>query len=234
MTTNQHQTVTTTMRFILLTVWLISAIGCKSSNDVNWREVTIPASEPRPEIIMRVSPAESASIPLNVYQAEVENAIGFTDSLGVYNANVCVMLADGRLARQGESFTDKDSLLERNSMFVDDQQLEVHSVVFIGFSDESDDGQKKFSFVEPPIICWRAPLDVGLHEAEFQFRQTSGDIQSYSWFFLLTTETGVVAPTEPPEQVIIITAIIPSSTERPSPPPISTQSPIKTSTPHPR
>jgi hypothetical protein len=232
MTTNQHRTATT-IRFILLTLWLISAIGCKSSSDTNWSEVTIPTSEPRPEIIMRVSPAESASIPLNVYQAEVENAIGFTDSLGGYNANICVQLASGKLARQGESFTDKDSLLERNSMFVDDQQLEVHSVVFIGFSDESDDGQKKFGFVEPPIICWRALLDVGLHEAEFQFRRTSGDIQSYSWFFLLTTKTGVIAPTEPPEQVIIITAIIPAPTELQSQPPLSTQAPITTSTPHP-
>lgn len=187
MTTNQYRTVTT-IRFILLSLWLISAIGCKSSSDINWSEVTIPTSEPRPEIIMRVSPAESASIPLHVYQSEVDDAIGFTDALEAYNANVCVMLADGKLARQGENFADEDSLLERNSMFVDDQLLEVHSVAFIGYPDESDDGQKKFDFVEPPTICWRAPLDVGLHEAEFQFRQASGDIQSYTWYFLLIDE----------------------------------------------
>jgi len=232
MTTNQHRTVTT-MRFILLALWLILAIGCKSSSDINWSEVTIPTSEPRPEIIMRVSPAESASIPLNTYQAELKNSIGVTDSWGVYNANICVQLESGKLARQGEDFADLDAFLERNSMLVDGQQIEVHSHVFLGYADESGEDWTKFDFVEPPTICWRAPLDVGLHEAEFQFKQTSGDIQSHTWFFLLTTETGVAAPTEPPEHVIIITAIIPSPTERQSPPPISTQSPITTSTPHP-
>ena len=140
---------------------------------------------------MRVSPSESTSIPLNVYQSEVENAIGFTDSLGVYNANICIGVWPGELAQSGDNFADDNIFLKKISMFVNGQQLiEIHSLVFFNdyvYESESDDGQTKWP-VEPPTICWRAPLDVGLHEAEFQFRQTTGDIQSYTWYFLLTDE----------------------------------------------
>jgi hypothetical protein len=35
----------------------------------------------------------------------------------------------------------------------------------------------------PHTPCWHAPVGLGRHEATFQFRQTSGDIQSYTWYF---------------------------------------------------
>ncbi len=184
---SQHRTLTMVW-YILLTLWLMPVIGCNSSSNNNLNDIVVPTPEPRPEFIMRVSPSESTSIPLNVYQSEVENAIGFTESLGAHNANVCVQLSSFELARQGENFADRKSFLKRNSMYVDGQKVEVHSQVLIGYTEESGEGGTKFDFVEHPIICWRAPLNVGLHEAEFQFRQTSGDMQNYTWYFLLTDE----------------------------------------------
>lgn len=187
---NRHQALTA-IQYILVMLLLASVVGSCSrsqSSHNNWSDITIPTSASRPESIMRVSPSESETLPLETYLSEVENAVGFTDSLGAYNANVCVQLSSVELARQGENFADLESFLDRNSMYVDGQKVEVHSQVFIGYTDESGEGGTKFDFVEHPIICWRAPLNVGLHEAEFQFRQTSGDMQNYTWYFLLTDE----------------------------------------------
>lgn len=194
MLTNRPQTQITMRSILLLLLLLLPLTGCfsrrQSSSNNNGNEVMIPTPAPRPSFITRVIPSESESIPLNIYLAEVENALGVTDSLGVYNANVCVQLASSKLAFQGETFADLDAFLARNSLLVNGQQVEVHSRVFIGYSDESDDARTKFDFVEPPTICWHAPLDVGLHEAKYQFVSISGEIQSYTWYFLLTDEEG--------------------------------------------
>lgn len=180
-------------RYLLLFLLSTLEIGCLSLNGSSSQgdlsNVSVPTSEPKPEFVRRVSPAESVRIPLNVYQSEVPNNIGFSDSLGAYNSNICVEIGLVGLLQSGDRFTEIEVVVDRMDMFVDGQRLmEIHSM--FGASEyvyEWADGYTK-AWSSPLTFCWRDPLDAGLHEVRFQFRQTSGDIQSYTWYFLLTEE----------------------------------------------
>jgi hypothetical protein len=72
------------------------------------------------------------------------------------------------------------------ALFVDDVPMEITNSVHMGIPtvrmpDEGDGIQT--IWVEEDDWCWNTPLHPGPHRVTFKFRQTSGDIQEYTWFY---------------------------------------------------
>jgi hypothetical protein len=178
---------------------LIIFIGCTpaQTNVVVEMETEIPAvalptSQPRPGFIHNVSPLESSEISLSLY--EVDRRDGYATQSGIYiagalrvaeigyNKTVCVELGVESLVQSGDDLTTPDSVLERIQLSVDNvrlsQVVDQDSLLEL-ISTESATWSGPYTF------CWLAELGLGDHHAVFQFRQASGVIHEYDWYFAI-------------------------------------------------
>jgi hypothetical protein len=157
----------------------------------------IPTTQPRPRFLIDVSPAESTSIPLSLFEQPdgwQGTRVSFPDPAYGYDSLICVMVDVGPpLWQPGDDFTEHDDLavFERMALLVDEQILSEMAVkfAFIGLlerNSQAEPDKEKEDWIGPYTACWKAELDIGLHKATFQFRQTSGHVQEYSWHFALT------------------------------------------------
>jgi hypothetical protein len=154
----------------------------------------LTTSQPRPPYILSETPAAAAVIQWNEYASAPNPSM------------ICVEFSPATVVEPGDHFIESE-ITERTTLFVNGEQFDKyprpikHTVIVEGevvvlddyhkletFNQVVDrDGQVIASWYGDGLaICWLAELLPGTHQAEFQFRQTSGTIQSYHWFFTLT------------------------------------------------
>jgi hypothetical protein len=156
-------------------------------------ETPLPPLQPHPDYIVSTKPAAATVIEWNEYASDPNASM------------ICVELSLATLVEPGDHFIQNE-IAERTTLFVNDKQSDEypkpreHTIVIEGEEVVLDDYHELYTFSqvvdrdgqviaswegEGLLNCWLAELLPGTHEAEFQFRQTSGTVQSYRWFFTL-------------------------------------------------
>jgi hypothetical protein len=174
----------------VLVLLFITLGGCTTLSPVpTSTPILLPTAQPRPDFIRGVGPEESSVVSLKTYEAEYSQVVGMRDLETGYASTVCVRPDISHLVQKGDYFADTESVLERVELRVDDVQREV-AVSSNGLLDIEvlRDGEVYARFGGPYAFCWHAPVGVGTHVVSFQFRQTSGDIKEYSWYFAVTED----------------------------------------------
>jgi hypothetical protein len=141
--------------------------------------------EPRPEFIREISPSEYTVISYDYYHYKIPNAVGPSISLpeGFYSA-ICVDFFLQPLIQKDDELDTISKVLERIDLFVNDRKVTIIDRAYrllLAFSE--NDEWENTTWVESDAYCWEAPLHPGIHEVIFQFQQTSGDVQTYTWYF---------------------------------------------------
>ena len=108
-----------------------------------------------------------------------------------YKSQVCIEIIGGALGQEGDNFTDSETVLNRIEFIVDgagltDLTANPTSLELLVSLDSQ--GEVLVAGAGPIAVCGEANLDLGWHNVIFEFRQTSGDIKTYSWQFELTKE----------------------------------------------
>ena len=153
-------------------------------------EITLPIRNERPNFLPQLSPAENQIVSLaNFHGKEGDyrgTSIDWRETEN-FNSSICLEFEIGVLAQDGDDFTDESVVTERITLTINDIEQEIISVVILLSSlDIVDiDGNVLRRNVAPRIVCSRVDLDAGQYEVEFKFRQTSGDVHSYRWQFIL-------------------------------------------------
>lgn len=161
--------------------------------------VSIPAPQPRPDFVRYVSPLESAAVPLSLFESPGDPNIsidspsdgrpaGFPISGQGYNSKVCIEINLTPLVQSTDDLTAFDKIESRITFIVDEYELDDPNLIYFRTDLEediivADDGVTQW--IGPFTSCWTAELLAGVHQATIQFEQTSGDIQSYSWHFII-------------------------------------------------
>jgi hypothetical protein len=98
-------------------------------------------------------------------------------------------LSEKVLVQKGDDFADTESVLERIELRVDGEERDLVSG-WDGLLDieVQEEGEFYARFGGPYVFCWHAPVGVGVHLVSFQFRQTSGDIKEYTWYFAVAED----------------------------------------------
>lgn len=146
--------------------------------------------QPRPLYIQAIGPEEYSVVPLDLFnyipkgQENVGMAVG--DPEDGYQSTICLLLSGETLAQEGDDLSQDGIMVERMALLVNNEPMETVNSIQMGIptvrmSDEVD-GIRTI-WVEGEDWCWHAPLGPGQHRITFKFRQTSGDIQEYTWFF---------------------------------------------------
>jgi hypothetical protein len=137
----------------------------------------------RPDYVSYVSPEEYTIVPIGPYNQGAD-ALGHGDLFWGYQSNICITLDLGPLVQTGDVLIEDREIASRIELLVDEraqtwrpEESLNQAVAGSKLDDETT------SWSGPLIYCWDAPLDPGRHEVTFKFRQTSGDIQEYTWHF---------------------------------------------------
>lgn len=145
----------------------------------------LPTLQPPPAFIKSTNPAASSSTWWPEYSSDSNKSM------------LCVDFTADELVESGDNFTSED-IFERVSLLVNGEShfdyAEMEEVSVLHQMHDSA-GNVIASWGGPYSFCWRAELSPGTHQAEFQFRQTSGTVQSYHWQFILTEGTPEPSPT---------------------------------------
>ena len=183
-----------TLPWILLTGLLVS-ISCTPEHTESTvvptlaRMELIPA-QPSPSFVDEISPPEYAVVPQNVYDRRLENTQ--VNAMGTiedgFRASICIDLNLEPLVQQGDDFSRSDIGSDRVALFANGLPMELSterlskSVLIMEDTEKSIEEWTLYP-VGIEMICWKAPLKIGVHEVLFAFKQTSGDIQEYTWYF---------------------------------------------------
>lgn len=171
---------------VLVLLASVALIGCATSTVLPSPPpaFSLPTAQPHPDFIRCVSPEESSVIPMSVYRAEHAQVIGIRKPEDGYASTVCVNFSLASLVQSGDDFTD-DVVLERVNLEVDGVTRppagELYNAGLLWSKGPPNNSDAQWG--GPYTLCWQVPVDVGIHQAHFQFRQTSGDIQEYVWYF---------------------------------------------------
>lgn len=163
----------------------------------------LPTLQPRPSFVKAVSPPESASIPLEVYQykhpdIEVIGSPKPDDAwIYGYKSQICADIDLGMLVQAGDDLSANAATAKRFHLIVDDVETPAEYVGGIGGAvlviDNSTDPPTSWEHYSD--FCWYVPLGVGIHKVVLRFQQTSGDFQEYAWQFALTDVMPLHMPT---------------------------------------
>jgi hypothetical protein len=150
-----------------------------------------------------VSPSESSQVPASLFRAP-DGSQGdspfLPDPRVGYGSTVCVEFSGGPpLWQPGDDFTDFAVVSERVTLLVDGRIFSEivggsQFLSIIGLDPEAYDPPELYDEVKEKLkfgvytFCWRADLETDVHMATFQFRQTSGEVQEYSWHFAITKD----------------------------------------------
>ncbi len=102
--------------------------------------------------------------------------------------------------QQGDDFSRSDIGSDRVALFANGLPMELSterlskSVLIMEDTEKSIEEWTLYP-VGIEMICWKAPLKIGVHEVLFAFKQTSGDIQEYTWFLKLK-KTPIIVSTQ--------------------------------------
>ena len=180
-----HQTA-----FFHILLFIIPACTSESTRNPAY---VLPTIEPRPDFILEVAPAESEVVPISEFRAMNDGngpqaQFDIWDDIDAYANHVCLKVATGQLAQEGDDFRKDATLIERIKMAIDGQELEHVFVnpINLQMIDVADlDGNFIKRGVGSRAICGYAGIGIGTHEALFRFQQTSGNILEYRWQFAL-------------------------------------------------
>ena len=154
-------------------------------------KLNIPTFEARPNFIEAITPEEYSIIPVSLY---IHTEIGVEETLSAFRignvigfaSSICVRPFLEPLVQTGDNFLHSKQLQERMELWVDDYLMEKHNFVLYGLAVIPEPNSvlgNNTNWIEGADYCWKAPLNVGQHQAIFRFLQTSGDIQEYIWYF---------------------------------------------------
>lgn len=162
--------------------------------------------EPRPDFIRALRPPEYYVVPLSLYNLNPEGLImhrileydpsNLESYKYGYQSSICVNPLMKLLVQEGDflslagnptgEYTEERLELVVDGTFVD-SEIQGTFGILAGKSTRVPEGPRT-SYVENVDYCWKVPLNVGQHEATFRFFQTSGDIQSYTWYFEISDD----------------------------------------------
>lgn len=143
--------------------------------------------EPRPEFIRLVSPIEYSIVEFDFYSTEFDGPGGIRISSALTNgfdSTVCVNPRMIALVQKGDILLVSDDLWNRMTLLVNGEEKERFSESGLGARAWLPD-DRDTKYIEGDDYCWFSPLQPGVHEAVFQFQQTSGDVQEYRWLFTI-------------------------------------------------
>ena len=152
--------------------------------------------EPMPAYLLEVQPAPASHVSLEWYQADLmdeKGLAGYEGSRPVeevgYRSNVCVYLNVGPVIQSGDQILDYGDATSRVALYIDDTLLIpkaderwAHVEVLTEYPEVGPDTVSGAPF----WLCWPVELQVAMHNATFQFQQTDGTLQEYSWLFEIT------------------------------------------------
>lgn len=145
--------------------------------------------QPRPDYIQGVSPLEYSIVPVEVFEYKNPNyeQLGLKDVESGFQKTICVdFFLDPPLVEPGDQLLDSDVISKRMTLFVNGEAVNL-----------TGGGMRMGTERISPTIearwvsghqteCWEALLSSGRHEVKFQFRQTSGNIAEYIWYFQIS------------------------------------------------
>jgi len=124
-----------------------------------------------------------------------------------FRSSVCVDLDVETLVEPGDFLFGDEDVFARTQLFIDGKELiertetEYLAIIEPGpqckcFYD-CEEGWSRLDWDSPPknVGCWFWPgfwncyhidLEIGEHKVEFIFEKTSGDTETYTWFFTIT------------------------------------------------
>ncbi|MCL4872069.1 MAG: hypothetical protein KJ063_24170 [Anaerolineae bacterium] len=125
--------------------------------------------QPRPEFINTVFPKELEIIASDMFERKI-----------------CVDLLTGPLIQPNDHLSYSD-IYERMSLTINGEYKDLLEEDNIVRPMLATDEVNNMSYPAGPFwSCWRAILASGIHEVKFSFRQTSGDVKEYTWYFELS------------------------------------------------
>jgi hypothetical protein len=160
-------------------------------------------------------PADTQQLPTYLLSTDPP-AGGSTPRRLLDESQVCVRFDTAGLLEQGEQLTDAQ-VIERISLLVNGEQAEgLNSFTASYVLDDA--GNVKATGNGLYNACWHVELRTKAHQAEFQFRQTSGTIQSYHWQFTVVPPTPIPTPTPMPTVLPLpLTGPLPTAEPLPGP-----------------
>lgn len=163
--------------------------------------MAMATAEPRPDFIEGISPAEYRVIPLSVYTYFPENvAFMIVNSYDTgqpvsdntvlsYGSSICLQPDMEQLAQEGDMLISAkwgEDPGTRMTLLVNGQPVEYDGYrgwTVLGLPPTREPSGPRTEYIAGADYCWIAPVGVGPHEVIFEFRQTSGDVKRYRWFF---------------------------------------------------
>lgn len=205
----------------LMMTYLFMIIGCSSDAEVIATSgvggdvstlippiALMPPQTVRPDFIQYLSPEESSYVPIDLFNASdkgsgtinlVSEKFLVRDPRFGYRSQICVGIdVSPPLAQPGDDFSN--SVQDRIILQIDGKlvtEIEMHSAMSAPVKTTQDG---KTAWLTPQTVCGAMVLTLGIHEVDFQFVQTDGMIQAYSWQFALTNDAFVL-PTAKPEEI---------------------------------
>ena len=170
---------------IVLVIFMIVISSCIA---ITPTPISLLEPEPRPEFIECVGPEESSLVTQELYNGSYYEVAGCRRVEDGYASSICVSFSLDTLVQRGDDLVTDDRIFERIELLVDDsttldQPHTIWSGGVLSFQGEIGDPHTRWSAIDAG--CWKVPLSVGVHKVSFLFRQTSGDIQSYTWYFAI-------------------------------------------------
>ncbi len=153
--------------------------------------------EPMPDYILEVQPSPASHVSLEWYEVNLVDEVitGYEGSRPVeeigYRANICVYLDVGPVIQSGDQIINYEDAVSRTILYVDDTLLipeaDDHWFHVELLREYPGIGPNTLSGA-PFWLCWPTELNVGVHKATFQFNQTNGTIQEFTWSFEITKQ----------------------------------------------
>lgn len=183
------------LQFIMALLLLAGLSGCMVSENESSLENPPPApteaKHTLPDYVLATNPQPGSSLSLSQYnQDELLDDFNWSGLEKFRRAShICFNLNLRELALRGDQPVEANVLFERQVLQVDGELAEISydEILLIGGEQTFDDGQK--SWLPPPIMaCWKAELEAGIHTVSYQYEQTSGQIQEFSFQFTIENE----------------------------------------------
>lgn len=158
-----------------------------------------PIKKAQPDY-MKVSPAPGSQIPIEFYGADLMEEKGLggyeggrpVDQIG-YRSNVCVSIMMSDLGMSTEELWELAEsvpcekpntklepycyIIRRATLHVDGREL----------VPELDESWGPIGYANTSHwLCWPASLELGIHEATFQYRLPDNSLEEYTWQFAIT------------------------------------------------
>lgn len=177
----------------LTTVLLFFVTACTSGYPTN-TPTPLPTLSPIPDWLMAVHPAPGSCIALEWFRANLmpDNYMYEgsrpVDRFG-YQSNICLLLDVGPLLQSEDKLLTYSDVIRRSSLNLEGKILVPHLDQYWAHPDMLYEYPQLGSGTvagAPFWLCWPASITSGIYKTTYQFQQTDGNIQEFSWLFEIT------------------------------------------------